>query len=150
MDSNRTIARAVPRGAITSGYSGTVKARENGGDHLPPEKWILKRGISEIISGYSIPAVLRFLPTIPGPGSESCRGGIAAGWLAPLVERGFLLPRWIEYSGPIQGLMEILRRPPRGLSVENIDWRMLLLTLDLANQRIVEDVGPRPSRSGSR
>ncbi len=116
----------------------------------PPEKWDLEEGDIEIISGYSDPSSTAI-------SSYHSRARLRK------LQRGGSLPdgshlSWSEGSFfldgssiqvPYKGLMEILRRPPRGLSVENIDWRMLLLTLDLANQRIVEDVGPRPSRSGS-
>ena len=37
---------------------------------------------------------------------------------------------------PYQGLLEILRKPPAGVRLDKIDWRLLLFTIDIAETRL--------------
>ncbi len=120
----------------------------------PPDNWDLEEEDIQIISEYRDGSSIANLPYDYRIRLRKLQrgGALPDGTHLSWSEGDFFLDG-CRVQVPFRGLLEILRRPPRGVSVEKIDWRMLLLTLDLANQRLRENVhspGPLLSRTDVR
>ena len=120
----------------------------------PPDKWSLDEEDIQIISEYRDCASIANLPHDSRIRLRKLQrgGSLPDGSHLSWSEGDFFLDG-CRIQVPFRGLLEILRSPPRGVRVEEIDWRMLLLTLDLANQRLRENIhapGPILSRSDVR